>query len=237
MVFSPSEDFTISLDYWRYRHDNLVGTDPDDMLRRGIAGDVTVTTRDGLDANELGIETRDGTIYSRVEEMRLQLENLGTQETDGFDLSSTWYLPKSGSYGNFSLLFDASYLNSFDKQLSKSSTTEELAGEWRYPKWRANAKLRWELDEIYASLGMDYTGDYNDDDEVGDTPEGRKVPSWTIFTAYMAYDLTSNATVSLAVDNLFDKEAPYAYGSSANVDLVNHDTMGRYYTLGLNYRF
>ena len=55
----------------------------------------------------------------------------------------------------------------------------------------------------------------------------------------MAYDLTSNATVSLAVDNLFDKEAPYAYGSSssANVDLVNHDTMGRYYTLGLNYRF
>lgn len=237
VVFSPSEDFTISLDYWRYRHDNLVGTDPDEMFRRALAGDVPVVDRDELPTGVLGIETRGGEIGDLVETMHLQLENLGTQETDGFDLSSTWYLPKSGSYGNFSLLFDASYLNSFDKQLSKSSTTEELAGEWRYPKWRANAKLRWELDEIYASLGMDYTGDYNDDDEVGDTPQGRKVPSWTIFTAYMAYDLTSNATVSLAVDNLFDKEAPYAYGSSANVDLVNHDTMGRYYTLGLNYRF
>ncbi|MBQ1782327.1 MAG: TonB-dependent receptor [Gammaproteobacteria bacterium] len=238
VVFSPSEDFTISLDYWRYRHDNLVGQDADELLRQAIADPSLVRPCDDLSSGSIGVETESGALDgSTLCEIHLQLENLGTQETDGFDLSSTWYLPKSGSYGNFSLLFDASYLNSFDKQLSKSATTEELAGEWRYPQWRANAKLRWELDDLYASLGMDYTGDYNDDDEVGDTPEGRKVPSWTIFTAYMAYDVTKNATVSLAVDNLFDKEAPYAYGSSANVDLLNHDTMGRYYTLGLNYRF
>lgn len=237
LVFSPGESFTLSLDYWRYRHENLVGVDDEELFRQALAGDVPVVARGELAAGEIGIETRDGSIGSPVDEIHLNLQNLGVQTTDGIDLGADWYLPSSPTWGDFTLLLDVSYLNSFKKQLSKSSVTEELAGEFRYPKWRANAKLRWQRESWHASLTTNFTGHYADDSDSGDVPEGRQIPSWTVFDAYVSYDLTSNAYVSLYVDNLLDRKPPIAYGSSANVDLSNHDTMGRFYTLSVNYRF
>jgi len=59
----------------------------------------------------------------------------------------------------------------------------------------------------------------------------------TTFDASISYDLSEHSYIQLTVDNIFDKDPPLVLGSSSNVDLFNHDLVGRFITLGLTYRF
>jgi len=235
-VWSPTQAFTFKLDYWRFKHENLVGTDDEQLFRMALEDPQLVAAEDSLATGQLGIETRDGTIGSPVEEIHLQLVNFGYQETDGVDISTDYRLDTDG-LGGFTFYLDATYLNSFDRQLSSGSDDEKLAGSWRYPRWLANAGIKWSFGDFYTSLRAEYTHSYDDDDERSGVPEGREVASWTTFDLHLSYDITQDQFVSLDVNNLFDREPPVALGSAANVDLVNHDSMGRYFTLGYVIRF
>ncbi|GAA5216050.1 TonB-dependent receptor plug domain-containing protein [Corallincola platygyrae] len=245
VIWSPTQELTFKVDYWKYKHEDLVGTDDEDLFRQALRGEVRVVSEfpddpedpdQVLADGEVGIITRDGTIGSPIEEIRLELVNFGFQETDGFDISAEYDLNTS-EWGDFGFYLDATYLNSFEQKLSSGSDTEELAGGWRYPRWLANATMRWRFNDFLGSLRAEYTHSYDDDHDKSAVPEGRQVPSWTTFDLYLSYDITGNSYVSFNVDNLFDREPPVAYGSGANVDLVNHDSMGRYYTLGYTLKF
>ena len=63
------------------------------------------------------------------------------------------------------------------------------------------------------------------------------VDSWTVFDLNVSYDLTEQTLLQLSVRNLFDEEPPEVLGSSANVDHINHDSMGRFITLRATYQF
>ncbi|WP_158538019.1 TonB-dependent receptor plug domain-containing protein [Corallincola holothuriorum] len=245
VIWSPNEEFTLKVDYWYYKHEDLVGTDDEELFRQALRGEVRVvpevpTNPDDPDQvladGEIGIITRDGTIGSQIEEIRLELVNFGYQETDGFDIMSDYRLSTT-EWGDFTFMLDATYLNSFKQQLSSGTPEEELAGGWRHPRWLANARVRWSYEKFLGSIRANYTHSYDDDHDKSGVPEGRQVPSWTVFDLYLSYDITEQSYVSFNVDNLLDREPPVAYGSGANVDLVNHDSMGRYYTVGYTLRF
>ena len=250
-AWSPTRDVTVTLDYWHFKHENIVGVDGEFMLRRSLndpslrfCGGVPIEAAQGVgfeDCDENGV----GVLGSRLDgDVHLQLENLGLQETNGIDFTYTHYFDIDG-IGRFTWLTDITHLLGFERQLSQEAEKEELAGSFRYPETIVTNTLRWERDAWFGNVRMQYTSSYEDDvealtqgdlDFLGITAD-RKVPSWTKFNATLGYDFSDAFTLRFNVENLFDRQAPYAYGTSANVDHYNHDTMGRFYRLSATYRF
>lgn len=232
-LLQPTPDISLSLDYWNIRHENLVGIDEDDFIRRALGGDFPVVAQGLLPTGTPGLEVDRGF----VTDAHFQLTNLGYQETSGLDLGYSQDFD-AGAYGDFSFLFDATYLLEFGRQASSSAPVEELAGSFRYPEILANAKVRWRKDNWRVSLGANYTGSYDDDpaprtlEAVGLAPGSMvTVDSWLIWDASIAYNIGEKGRLQLNIRNLLDEDPPRVLGTSANVDHINHDSLGRFITL------
>jgi outer membrane receptor protein involved in Fe transport len=238
-LFRPNKDVELTLDYWNIRHENLVGIDEDDFIRRALAGAFPVVGVGLLPTGSPGLEVDRGF----VTDAHFQLTNLGFQETEGLDFSYThdWDVD---SVGGFTFLFDATYLLGFDRKASDTAPVESLEGTFRYPEWLANAKLRWRNGAWGASLGANYTSSYDDDPDprtlqaVGLPANADvEVDSWLTFDASLRYDFSDKTFGSLTVRNLTDEEPPLVLGTSANVDHINHDTLGRFITVRVTRQF
>ena len=64
-----------------------------------------------------------------------------------------------------------------------------------------------------------------------------QVPSWTVWDANFSYDITDQQFINLNVRNLFDRDPPRVLGLSSNVDQINHNSMGRFWTLRYTFAF
>jgi len=229
-VLSPTDDLTISLDYWRFEHSNLVDIDDAVVFRNALSDSSLIREPGEIGPGGVGIETETGELDGRIWEVFVELINVGEQTTDGLDLSITQHLDLQQA-GRLSLMLDTTWVNSFRRQLSTIEPEEELAGTWRYPELLANARARWQTGDWQVELAARYTGSYEDDVERAEVPEGSEVSSWTRWDTNVSYDFPNNSWLSLHVDNILDDEPPRVLGSSANVDLVNHSSMGRFYWL------
>ncbi|SHG93907.1 TonB-dependent receptor domain-containing protein [Ferrimonas marina] len=249
-ALSPTDDITLTLDYWRFEHEQLVAVDPEFTLLQALA-DPSLLSCDSVPAqNPQGVPVRcddsgnpltplvvDGDVH-------LQLQNLGTQETHGLDLTYSQDFTALGV--DWTLLSDITHVLSFKRQKSASVGEEELAGSYQYPETLASATLRFARNDWFGSMTALYTSGYEDNDldalsdfdleRLGISAD-REVPSWTKVNAQVGYDLGEHHTLRLAVENLFDRDAPVVYGSSQNVDVFNHDILGRYYRVSYTYRF
>lgn len=248
-AWSPSRDITLTADYWRFEHDNIVGVDGEFFLLRSLSdpglrfcGELPVTVEQGVGFEEC--DDGSGVLGSRLAgDVHLQLENLGLQKTHGIDVTYTQHFDTA--LANFTWLVDVTHLLGFERQLSQEAEREHLAGTFRYPETVLTNTLRWSRDDWFGNIMVQYTSGYDDEvealtaadfDRLGIEP-GRQIPSWTKVNATVGYDITEQWTVRLNVENLFDRSAPLAYGTSANVDHFNHDTMGRFYRVSMRYVF
>lgn len=239
VVLKPTQDITLSIDYWDIEHENLVGIDEDDFIRRALEGEYTVTTG-VLPSGQPGVEVDS---FGFVTDAHFLLTNLGEQKTNGIDISYTQYIDTE-DFGSFKLMFDATYLSEFDRKSSDTAEVESFAGEYKYPRWLAYAKVRWTYDNWSSSLTANYTHSYKDDpsNQVRDAlglgdDETIMVSSWTVWDLSISYDLPSGSYVTFKVDNLFDREPPLVLGTGANVDHTNHSSMGRFATLSYTHKF
>ncbi|XBQ16957.1 MAG: TonB-dependent receptor [Oceanicaulis sp.] len=239
VLFRPTSNIDINLDYWTIRHEDLVGIDEEDFIRRALAGEFAVTGEGLLPTGTPGVEVRSGF----VTDAHFQITNLGYQETSGLDFSYTQYFDDVLG-GDLAFLFDATYLLDFERRASVNSPVEQLAGDFRYPELLANATVRWTSDVWRASLTGRYTSSYDDDpsprtlDAVGLPADAEvDVDSWFVVDANLSYDFAENTFIQLNIRNLLDEEPPLVLGSGSNVDLINHDALGRYVTLRLRYGF
>ena len=239
IVVTPNRDIEFRLDYWNIRHENLVGIGEDDFIRRALAGEFTVAGPGDLPTGTPGVEVQDGF----VTDAHFQITNLGFQKTDGIDLAYTHDFA-DGSAGRFTFLFDATKYFNFDRKASPASPLEELAGDYLYPEFLATAKVRWRMDDWRASVSGRYTSGYKDDPsnrtlEALGLPldEEYRVDNFITFDLSVSYDFGDDSFVQLSVRNLLDEDPPRVLGSGSNVDLFNHDLVGRYATLRVTKRF
>ena len=238
-LFRPTRDTDFSLDYWNIEHENLVGIDEDDFIRRALAGAFPVVAPGLLPTGTPGLEVDRGF----VTDAHFQLTNLGFQRTSGLDASFTHYWDTE-RFGTFSLLADVTYLMEFERKSSPTAAVEDLAGTFRYPEILADVRLRWRGDQWGASLAANYTGSYEDDPAprtltaVGLPADARvEVDAWLVFDASLSYEVTPNSLVRLNVQNILDEEPPLVLGTSANVDHINHDSLGRFISLRFTQSF
>lgn len=68
-------------------------------------------------------------------------------------------------------------------------------------------------------------------------PVGRRVASWTTLNLTVGWDIDDLHSVDLSIQNLADRDPPVALGSASNVDLYNHNTLGRFVTLNYVFRY
>ncbi|KUM52908.1 TonB-dependent receptor domain-containing protein [Rheinheimera sp. EpRS3] len=279
--WSPTQDTTLTVDYWQFKHNRLVDTDmtavlnaaiTDSSLRhcglvpdgaQGISYDAELC--DITDAAGNTIED-DGANLTEIlgawidyDEPRfnelpllrdhvLLLQNTGEQNVSGIDVAFDQRFDLAG--GTLKLTFDATHYLSFERNRPGSDVIEELAGSWRYPQNIASLGLSWSGDAFFTGVTVYYTSAYEDDisglrgreldelDALGvlNADGERDVAAWTTVRANIGYDF-ANASISLNVDNLFDRDPPKAYGSSRGFDSINHDALGRNYRLLFSYRF
>ncbi len=78
---------------------------------------------------------------------------------------------------------------------------------------------------------------YYDDDQRDDVPAGRLVSSWTTLNLSVNWDFSKRQSIGLSIRNVADRDPPVALGSASNVDLFNHNTLGRFVTLNYVYRY
>lgn len=241
---TPNADFI--LDYWYIDHEDLVDFDEEDFIRRALLGEFPVVELDSgdefLDQGTPGVIFEGGSLI----QANVPLQNFGFQETDGIDASYVHRFDL-GRFGSLRFTGDATWLRTFDRQFSAASGTESLEGEFRFPQWLADVSLRWRSDDWRVRFSSHYTSGYDDDleglrqdtlDQFELTADSDvKVGSWTTFDLDISYDLTRDTFISFNIDNLFDRDPPFTFGSATGVDLINHDTMGRFYTVRLNHRF
>jgi iron complex outermembrane recepter protein len=238
-VFQPSNAIELLVDYWNIRHENLVGIDEDDFIRRALAGDFPVVGSGLLATGSPGLEVTNGF----VSDAHFQITNLGFQKTDGIDVAYTHRFPE-GPLGRFTLTADVTHILNFDRQASTSSPVERLAGDYLFPDWIGAARLRWRKDEWRASFAGFYTSGYRDDpanrtlDALG-LPRGQDyfVDDYITVDLTVSYDFAEDSFVQLAVRNVLDEDPPLVLGSSSNVDLFNHDLIGRFATVSIVKRF
>lgn len=247
---------TFTLDYWNFDQRDLVDIDDTELFRRALTDPSLLFNsrpRPG-DANQrvltpgvIGIATRGGDIGDLVDDVQLELVNIGRQRTDGIDFSLEHKTDET-AYGTFRGWIDGTWTRSFERSEScapgsagdrrgvgrcgaDGSRLVERVGEFRYPEWTGIAGIGWSQGAWSARLWARHVDGYYDDDQRAEVPEGRRVASWTTLNFSVDWDVSDTQSLGLTVRNLGDRDPPVALGSASNVDLYNHDTLGRYVTL------
>ncbi|MBX7526489.1 TonB-dependent receptor plug domain-containing protein [Qipengyuania vesicularis] len=239
IVVMPNSDIELRVDYWNIRHEDLVGIDEDDFIRRALAGEFAVVGDGELATGTPGLEVTNGF----VTDAHFQITNLGFQKTDGIDFAYTHRFG-GGDAGDFTFLLDATHILNFERKASEASPLEQLAGDYLYPDFIASGKLRWRKDEWRAALSGHYKSGYRDDpsdrtlEALGLPLDSEyEVDDYLTFDLSVSYDFAEDSFIQLSLRNILDADPPRVLGSSSNVDLFNHDLIGRYATIRVTKRF
>ncbi|MGD9265126.1 MAG: TonB-dependent receptor [Lysobacterales bacterium] len=238
LAWSPTDNIDITADYWSISYENVIGIDEDDFIRRALAGEYPVVGSGDLLTGTPGLEVESGFVI----DAHFELTNLGYQDISGMDFTYTQDIEFDNS--RLTLMADATYLKEYLRRSSLASPEIDEAGEYRYPQWLASAKARYSIGNWDLSLRARYTDGYKDDpapstlDALG-IPRGTivNVDSWLVWDLNTAYNFTDDNYLSLNIRNLLDEDPPRVLGTSANVDQINHSSMGRFITLRYTHRF
>ena len=107
-----------------------------------------------------------------------------------------------------------------------------------YTKWRGNFSAALMGEQWQVIYSMRYIGGADDVNASDQDPLGQSVPSVVYSDLASSYALTQSLSLSVGIDNLFDKKAPYLTSwNDANTDVMTYDLLGRRGFVKVDYRF
>jgi len=192
-AYSPNQDTTITLDYWQFKHDNLVDTDMTGVLAAAIddaslrhcgviaEGETGVSYDEELcdytDANGLSIlehgadlaDLKDQWVadFTRDDGLPLYRDHIiqlqNTGEQNVSGVDLSFDHRVEFVSGALSFNLDATHYIEFERNKAGSSELEQLVGSWRYPETIASARIGWASDNFYSSVTLEHTSSYQDD--------------------------------------------------------------------------
>ncbi len=235
LSWNLTDDFNITVDYWRYKHTDIVDVDANTTLKACLAGtSPTVTNVDALNGAFGCVKDSSGDLVF----LRTGFFNVGAQDTDGVDFKADYKLDTS--VGLWKTYLAGTRTLSYDRQLTQDEPAEDLLGklsgasEIARPRFVADAGVEWSLENLNASLGAHYVGSLGDGDFKFDN---ETVKAWLTFNASVGYDIGEKQSVQLSIRNLTDKEPPYASSPTNGYASSIHDWLGRVWTLRYTVEF
>jgi outer membrane receptor protein involved in Fe transport len=170
-----------------------------------------------------------------VLDLRQAVVNFSRIEVEGIDL--TWRYGFDTGLGRFEALLDGAHLmhfKTFATQPDGTVLVDERAGKGdtpraTYPKWKAQAGLRWSQGPYSAGWRARYVGSTTD--VPNNALNGGTTESVTYHDAQFGFEwerFRTNFTVG--VDNVFDQSPPASRANNPiNFDIYTYDVRGTYW--------
>ncbi|OON60024.1 TonB-dependent receptor [Massilia sp. KIM] len=238
LVWSPSSSFDTSLDYWRFKIDNLVTNLSADKLLRDearcrlgqddIASPSCVDTLARVQRFPLNALNRPG----EIREIRVNPINAAEQETSGIDATLRYAL-RGTRWGDFNLRANYSKTLTQRYQQFAGDPVEDRLHALDSSDWpdKLGASLAWTAGRWTNTLSATRYGKIpNAAQEDWLTPT--TLVNWS---TVLRYD--ERLTVSLIVNNLFNKVKMDASGGWPYYPVGNYSPVGRIGWVEANYRF
>ncbi|MES2151170.1 MAG: TonB-dependent receptor [Pseudomonadota bacterium] len=249
VIWDPVARTSISLDFWQIKRKNEINQEQTDAAI--AAGHVsrdpsTATTIPGDPGAITAVLAR----YVNSAQTKVRGADLDARNTTRF-----------GGAGN--LILDAKWTHLFKwLRTEQDGTQRDFAGTHGNcdvtncigtPDNRVNLGATWEREAWKVSATVNYRGRMdntlfkNDPDgcashfaDGSDAPHGCKLASFTTVDLTARWNLTSKAELFGTIQNLFDKIAPLdplTYGAVSYNPLDYSGAMGRYFSVGMRYKF
>lgn len=246
IVYSPAwaadtdwaESVTVSFDYYKIEIDDAIqGRNP---------GDVAVACIETLDPFFCDRVERSG--QGIVNLIDNQLQNIGGIDTSGFDIAVNYVSPPT-AFGQFRWNFDTTHLSEYTEETEQpdGSTVEtdfeggvtDQTFQRSFPEWRFTSTADWVYQNWSASLIFRFVSEL--DELQNNEPTGEELSSrfyTDVQGSYRLPLLDDALTLTLGVNNLFDKDPPVCNLSCGviNMSPISHDLPGRLGYLQVSYR-
>ncbi len=235
----------IAVDYWNI--------DLDDAISETDATTIINNCVDAPDINNefCALVTRDAENHAilTVESTKINLENLFAEGID-FELSYYHDLPGmfKGEAGGLNIGLNGTYLLANEETAIQGdpNTLNIRDGELGFPKWRINMNTTYTSGPLSLIWSLRYI-----DSTVLDTTPPAPPPGYTSFFSpeFNKYgsavynDLSARYwfgdkfEISAGINNLFDEKPPIAGKFFTDAAVGGFDQIGRYYWVGLKYRY
>jgi iron complex outermembrane recepter protein len=247
MVWDPLPRTSISVDLWQIDRRNEINQES--TAAALAAGRVSRDPSTAQFAGDPGAITAINVGYVNSNQTRVQGVDLDLRQ--GFDLGT-----------NGKLSFDAKWTHLFKWLRTEVDGTQfEYAGTHGNcdvtncigtPDDRINLGATWERGAWKVSTLVNHRGSFSnklakDDADCGfhdpagnDYPNGCKIASFTTVDVTFRYQPTQKIEVFGGIQNLLDKQAPHdpvTYGAQSFNPLDYYGAVGRYFNIGLKYKF
>ncbi|WDE08113.1 TonB-dependent receptor [Thalassomonas viridans] len=180
-------------------------------------------------------------VTKQINELSQRPVNAASEKVTGIDLNLVYQFELKGLTASTHL--DVSRLLDHESTPFAGQPTIDKAGyitedQGSYTKWRGNFSFRLMQDSWSAMYSMRYIGRADDVNVSDEDPLGKAVGSVIYSDIQAGYDVNDKLKVSIGIDNIFDKEAPYLTSwNEANTDVMTYDLLGRRGYMKLSYRF
>lgn len=226
----PAEHASVSVDYWRFKYDNQIGTQsPQAVINSDPNGPQVVRDQNGVAQ----------TIYI------LTFNAPSGTQTSGIDVDASYGFDWLGS--KFALRDTLSYLLKYDIDTGtlvysgvgrRNNTTTSPTTAAAAPRYRNVAGLDWTRGEQSANVSARYVSGVMDDYNIPVTATtSARIASWTVFDVQYAYAFGTDGRykATLGMINALNRAAPSAKYTGYVSSLA--DPYGRQSYVRLDARF
>ncbi|WP_417071433.1 TonB-dependent receptor [Niveibacterium terrae] len=226
IVAQPLKAVDFTIDYFRIKQNNLVGRDSAAYVVNHEAEHPELVVRDPS--------------TGRVIYVLRQFYNQDYVQTSGIDYTANWRMGQMGP-GKLSAKLDWSYLIDW-KMLSKGVLTD-YAGNDGYNLYHRNTgklKFNWDAPVWSVSLGVNYLDGYNIASPVTDANDNvvqDHVNAYITTDIYTSYNVTKALQATFSIQNIENRNPPTDLQYAEGYDTYDYGLRGRYYRLGVNYKF
>ncbi|WP_240454430.1 TonB-dependent receptor [Caulobacter sp. 17J65-9] len=179
-------------------------------------------------------------LTGEVNYLSAQPVNTGQETLKGVDLGVRYLFDLAGL--NATVDWNTTYLQEYEVMPYPGADPIVFdgfigGGNGGYPHWRSQASMTVENERWTGTYSVQWIGKATDFNAApGDI--GYESPDVFYHNAQVAYNINDKARLSVGVDNLFDKKAPFIQSwTDGNTDTMTYDLLGRRGYVRLGYKF
>ncbi|WP_228610936.1 TonB-dependent receptor [Alkalimonas sp.] len=229
-VYNPSflDDFSLTVDYWKFDMSNMIQSFTANNLVRYCY------QSNSIDNVFCPLIERDPNTFEIVNFFQKPI-NSALSTTAGVDIEANYRF--STDFGDFGVRWIGTYLE--ERTFNQTGFAEDEVvntGEQARPRWRNRLITSYNYQDFSAVLTMTHRHSSVLNNEW--TPNQNNyndVPSYITWDLTSRYNVNDNLQVRAGILNMFDRTPPRLPGMYNNGNY--YDMMGQRFTLGVNYTF
>ena len=180
-------------------------------------------------------------VTKQVRELNQRPVNAAVEKVSGIDFNIVYKFDVMGMNARSTL--DVTRLLSHESTPFAGQPTIDKVGfitedQGSYTEWRSNFSFSIMSGSWTGTYSLRYIGGADDVNGGDFDPLGKSVDALTYSDLAGSYSVTDDLVVSMGIDNMFDKSAPYLTSwNDANTDVMTYDLLGRRGFVRVSYHF